>query len=225
MARRNIIIISACACACAAAGWLSAEPHAKDAPRTAARTEAPPPARTSTSVAASAPPRVYSDLKLTADEADALKLTPAAFVAKQEAAGGSTQHIARCREALPNEPAALCDRIESTMHDFRLANATLMHELYTGTLEVQAFQERYHKNFLAFQVALEGYLSYDQMTSGYPGVEPGDDPFMVSMGWFFALPPGYTVGDDLLSRGTGDDADDAHSPWSYGPSRMEGTRI
>lgn len=142
-------------------------------------------------------------------------------MAKGDAGGASAQHILRCMDLLSGEPPALCQRIDRTMHDFRLANINLTREFLSGTLEAAQYQEQYHRNMLTFQVALEGYLSFEQMMR-YAAVQPGDDPFMVMTGWGFALPPGYTIGEDILSRRDGEgrpDAlaprDDARDPWSW----------
>jgi len=103
-----------------------------------------------------------------------------------------------------------------------LANIKLMREFLSGTLEAAQFQEQYHRNMLALQVALEGYLSFEQMMQ-YATVQPGDDPFMVVTGWGFALPPGYTIGEDILGRQDGEgkpnalaSGDGARNPWSWG---------
>jgi hypothetical protein len=161
-------------------------------------------------------------MKLNEEEQELLKLTPEEAVAKGDAGGASAQHILRCMELLPEEPPALCQRIDGTMHDFRLANVKLMREFLSGTLEAAQFQEQYHRHMLTLQVALEGYLSFEQMMQ-YATVQPGDDPFMVMTGWGFALPPGYTIGEDILSRQDREggpnalaSGDGARSPWSWG---------
>src|SRR5262249_29604226 len=125
---------------------------------------------------------------------------------------------------------ALCQRIDETMHGLRLANLRVMREFLSGTLEAARFQEQYHRNMLAFQIELEGYLSYDQMMQ-YPGVEPGDDPFMVATAWGVALPPGYTMGEDILGRRGGEGATDAtesagggRDPWTWGKKNWPGAK-
>jgi hypothetical protein len=165
---------------------------------------------------------LYPNIKLNDDEKELLKLTPEEAMAKGDAGGASAQHIVRCMELLPEEPPLLCQRIDQTMRELRLANIKLVREFLSGTLEAAQFQEQYHRNMLTFQVALEGYLSFEQMMQ-YATVQPGDDPFMVMTGWGFALPPGYTIGEDLLSRQEGEggtDAlaprNDARDPWSWG---------
>jgi hypothetical protein len=161
-------------------------------------------------------------MKLNEEEQELLKLTPEEAVAKGDAGGASAQHISRCMELLPEEPPALCQRIDRSMHDLRLANIKVMREFLSGTLEAARFQEQYHRNMLTLQVALEGYLSFEQMMQ-YATVQPGDDPFMVMTGWGFALPPGYTMGEDILSRQDGEggpnalaSGDGARNPWTWG---------
>lgn len=247
MRHPNVIIAIAVGLCTFAAGWLSSSSSAMSGPATGARTETPAGARTETAVQqkqalsrdplrAEAPPTLdgsgssrpvlYPNMKLNEEERELLTLTPEEAVAKGDAGGASAQHILRCMELLPEEPQTLCQRIDGTMHDLRLASAKLMHEFLSGTLEAAQFQEQYHRNMLTFQVALEGYLSFEQMMQ-YATVQPGDDPFMVMTGWGFALPPGYTIGEDMLSRQDTEDgredgpdalapADGARDPWSWG---------
>jgi hypothetical protein len=242
---RRVIIAIAIAIAmglCAfAAGWLSSSSSAMRGSgagaRTAggARTEIPvqetqalsrgllrAEARPTLDGSGSSRPVLYPNMKLNEEEKALLELTPEEAVAKGDAGGASVQHILRCMELLPEEPPALCQRIDKSMHDLRLANIKLMREFLSGTLEAVQFQEQYHRNMLSFQVALEGYLSFEEMMQ-YVTVQPGDDPFMVMAGWGFALPPGYIIGEDILSRQDGEGGPsalapggDARSPWSWG---------
>jgi hypothetical protein len=165
---------------------------------------------------------------LTDEEREILKMTPEEAIAKGDAMGASEQHIARCRELLP-EPPELCANIDITMHQLRLADLKNLREFLSGTLEVSKFQEQHHRNMLAWQLELEGNLSYDQMMH-YPGVEPGDDPFLVVTAWGIALPPGYTMGEDILMRQHGEGAelnrpDDARNPWTYGQKAAHGGEV
>jgi hypothetical protein len=175
----------------------------------------------------SLPPRagavIYSNLHLTAEERELLEMTPEAAVAKGDAAGAATAHLARCAELLAGEPDEVCHRIDGSMHALRFANATLMREFLSGTVEVSRFQEQYHRNMVGFQVALEAYLSFDQLMR-YAQVEPGDDPFLVLTNWGVALPPGYTLGEDIISRGEGDGADPARDPWTWGQQHLPAPR-
>jgi hypothetical protein len=243
MRHPNVIIPVAVGLCTLAAGWLSSTSSAMRGPAAGARTETLAGARTESPVQekqalsrdplrAEAPPTLegsggprpvlYPNMKLNEEERELLKLTPEEAVAKGDAGGASAQHILRCMELLPEEPPAVCQRIDGTMRDLRLATAKLMHEFMSGTLEAAQFQEQYHRNMLTFQVALEGYLSFEQMMQ-YATIQPGDDPFMVMTGWGFALPPGYTIGEDMLSRHDSEDGpnalapgDGARDPWSWG---------
>lgn len=235
MRRRSIIIAIAVGLCTFAAGWLNRSSSAMRGSPAGARTESPvqekqaPPrgslrgeARPTLDSSGGSRPVLYPNMKLNEEEKELLELTPEEAVAKGDAGGASAQHILRCMELLPEEPPALCQRIDQTMHELRVANIKLMREFLSGTLEAALFQEQYHRNMLDFQVALEGYLSFEQMMQ-YAAVQPGDDPFMVMTGWGFALPPGYTIGDDILSRQDGErgpnalaPGDGARNPWSWG---------
>lgn len=235
MRHGSVAIVIAVGLCTFAAGWLSRSSSAMKDPASAARIEIPvrdDRVRSRALMRVEAPPTLdgsegsrpvlYPNMKLSEDEKQLLELSPEEAVAKGDAGGASSQHILRCMELLPQEPPALCKRIDGTMHDLRLANIRLMREFLSGTLEAAQFQERYHRNLLAFQVALEGYLSFEQLMQ-YATVQPGDDPFMVMTGWGFALPPGYTIGEDVLGRQDGEDGsnalaprDAARDPWSWG---------
>lgn len=235
MRRRSVIIPIAGGLCTFAAGWLSSSTSPMRGSTTGDRTEGPVQAeqapsrgplraeeRPTLDGSGSSRPVLYPNMKLNEEEKELLKLTPEEAVAKGDAGGASAQHISRCMELLSEEPPDLCQRIDGTMHDLRLANIKLMREFLSGTLEAAQFQEQYHRNMLTFQVALEGYLSFEQMMQ-YAAVQPGDDAFMVMTGWGFALPPGYTIGEDLLSRQDGEGGPDtlapedgARDPWSWG---------
>lgn len=219
---------------CFAAGWL----WHRDAPAVsranagtatvAATTSAPlaaPPVRAPAPPAVAPGPVVYPHMVLTDDEKQLLTMTPEEAVAKGDAMGASAQHIARCHELLP-DPPELCAQLDVTMHHLRLAEIANMKQFLSGTLETTAFQEQHHRNMLAWQLELEGQLSYDQMMR-YPGMEPGDDPFLVVTAWGIALPPGYTLGEDILMRqpGEGDavnEPENPRNPWTYGKKVADG---
>lgn len=213
---------------CFAAGWLwpSAAPASHraavitpaHAPQPTAFAFAPPPP-------ALAPrPIVYPHLVLTEEETELLHMTPEQAVAKGDAMGASAQHIARCHELLP-DPPELCAQLDVTMHHLRLAETANLRAFLSGTLETTAFQEQHHRNMLAWQLELESQLSYDQMMK-YPGTEPGDDPFLVVTAWGIALPPGYTLGEDILMRQAGEatanQPENPRDPWTYGKKIADG---
>lgn len=169
-------------------------------------------------VPAAARPVLYPNLVLTEEEKEILTMTPEQAIAKGDAMGASEQHIARCRELMP-DPPGLCEKADVTMHRLRLADLANLREFLTGTLEASAFQEQHHRNMLAWQLELESYLTPEQMMQ-YPGMEPGDDPFLVVTAWGVGLPPGYTMGEDILMRQQGEDGelnqpDTARNPWTY----------
>ncbi len=216
---------------CFGAGWLS---H-RDAPAVHRVVSKAPPAVAAVPAApapvpppvASPRPRevIYPHLVLTDEERELLTMTPEQAVAKGDAMGASAQHIARCHELLP-DPPELCAQLDVTMHHLRLAETANLREFLSGTLETTAFQEQHHRNMLAWQLELENQLTYDQMMK-YPGMEPGDDPFLVVTAWGIALPPGYTLGEDILMRrpGEGDAANQAENPrdpWTYGKKIADG---
>jgi hypothetical protein len=218
---------------CFAAGWLwpshapAAQHVATVAPVPAARTTpaAMPATFAAPGAALAAKPVVYPHIVLTDEESELLHMTPEQAVAKGDSMGASAQHIARCHELLP-DPPALCEQLDVTMHHLRLAETANLQAFLSGTLEAAAFQEQHHRNMLAWQLELEGELSYDQMMR-YPGMEPGDDPFLVVTAWGIALPPGYTLGEDILMRqpGEGDAAsapENPRNPWTYGKKVAEG---
>lgn len=215
---------------CFAAGWLS---H-RDVPA-APRSAKPPPVTVASSGAAPMPapapaasPQphevVYPHLVLTDEERELLAMTPEQAVAKGDAMGASAQHIARCHELLP-DPPELCAQLDVTMHHLRLAETANLRAFLAGTLETAAFQEQHHRNMLAWQLELEDQLTYDQMMR-YPGMEPGDDPFLVVTAWGIALPPGYTLGEDILMRQPGEGganhAENPRDPWTYGKKVANG---
>jgi len=215
---------------CFAAGWLW--PSHAPASRPATVVVPAPTAQPTASVFAAVPappalaprPVVYPHMVLTDEESQLLQMTPEEAVAKGDAMGASAQHIARCRELLP-EPPELCAQLDVTMHHLRLAETTNLRAFLSGTLETAAFQEQHHRNMLAWQLELEGQLSYAQMMK-YPGMEPGDDPFLVVTAWGIALPPGYTLGEDILMRQPGEGAANApenpRDPWTYGKKVTDG---
>ncbi len=217
---------------CFAAGWLwhgktPAVSHATAAPHreTPGPAVSPFPPLPTPAVATAPRPVVYPHMVLTDEEQQILAMTPEEAVAKGDAMGASTQHIARCHELLP-DPPELCAQLDVTMHHLRLAETANLKAFLSGTLEAAAFQEQHHRNMLAWQLELEGQLSYDQMMR-YPGMEPGDDPFLVVTAWGIALPPGYTLGEDILMRqpNEGDGANQAENPrdpWTYGKKVAHG---
>lgn len=209
-------------------GWLSRprpSPKARavpvDAPAAPETTIRLPPVTAVRAPAAKSPaarPVLYPHMVLTDEEKEILTLTPEEAVAKGDAMGASAQHIARCREFLP-DPPELCEKLDVTMHHLRLADMKNLREFLSGTLEADQFQAQHHRNMLAWQLEMESYLSYDQMMR-YPGVEPGDDPFLVVTAWGIGLPPGYTIGEDILMRRPGENGDpnqpdNPRDPWSY----------
>jgi hypothetical protein len=227
----RVAIAAGAATACFAAGWLSrsdarAARHDDGgaiATSAAPVTVAPAPAIEPVTRAAERPV-VYPHMVLTAEETEILKMTPEQAIAKGDAMGASQQHIARCRELLP-DPPELCEQLDITMHHLRLADVTNLREFLGGTLEASKFQEQKHRNMVAWQLELESSLSYDQMMR-YPGMEPGDDPFLVVTAWGIALPPGYTMGEDILMRrpdeGEGNQPDNPRDPFSYGTKVAHG---
>lgn len=215
---------------CFAAGWMwhvkpPAVSHASAAPPRDASAPAVSAFVTPPAVAAAPHPVVYPHIVLTDEEQQLLAMTPEEAVAKGDAMGASEQHIARCRELLP-DPPELCAQLDVTMHHLRLADTANLKAFLSGTLETAAFQEQHHRNMLAWQIELENQLSYDQMMR-YPGMEPGDDPFLVVTAWGIALPPGYTLGEDILMRqpGEGDATNQVQNPrdpWTYGKKIAHG---
>ena len=216
---------------CFAAGWRWHHAEAPETPRARAEAapvrEAPPAPAIAAPAAPAAPASsvVYPHIVLTDEERELLTMTPEQAIAKGDAMGASAQHIARCRELLP-DPPQLCEQLDVTMHHLRLAETTNLRAFLSGTLEASAFQEQHHRNMLAWQLELESQLSYDEMMR-YPGMEPGDDPFLVVTAWGIALPPGYTIGEDILMRrpGEGDDAnqpDNPRNPFTYGKKVANG---
>src|SRR5262249_34101085 len=167
-ARHRIITAVGVGLCAFAAGWMSGSSSAIFGPAAGARAKSaalsPGPVvehkEPSVQGAAASRPVLYPDLKLNDEEKELLKMTPEEALAKGDAQGASAQHISRCMELMSDESLALCQRIDQTMHGLRLANLKLLREFLSGTLEVARFQEQYHRNMLAYQVALEGYLSY-----------------------------------------------------------------
>jgi hypothetical protein len=224
------IIVAGCAwIGCFAAGWASRPGSAPrtvhavaafDRPVSTAPVPATHAARTRPPVRSGAAPRhvLYPNMVLTDEEQQIMKMTPEEAIAKGDAMGASEQHIARCRELMP-EPPELCTRLDVTMHHLRLADIKNLREFLSGTLEASAFQEQHHRNMLAWQLELEGELSPEQMMQ-YPGIEPGDDPFLVVTAWGVGLPPGFTMGEDILMRQQGEGTDvnvpeGPRDPWTY----------
>ncbi|HSN26138.1 MAG TPA: hypothetical protein VLT45_07625 [Kofleriaceae bacterium] len=215
---------------CFAAGWLShrdapaAHPAATPAPRIVATTAAAPAPVRAAVGRTELKPIVYPHMVLTDEERELLTMTPEQAVAKGDAMGASAQHIARCHELLP-DPPELCAQLDVTMHHLRLAETANLRDFLSGTLETTAFQEQHHRNMLAWQLELEDQLTYDQMMR-YPGMEPGDDPFLVVTAWGIALPPGYTLGEDILMRQQGEAAanqpENPRDPWTYGKKIADG---
>jgi hypothetical protein len=227
----RVLVAVGTATGCFAAGWLSRS-DARAARHDGGGVIATPASlATIAPVAATEPvaraalrPVVYPHMVLTAEETEILKMTPEEAIAKGDAMGASQQHIARCRELLP-DPPELCEQLDVTMHHLRLADVTNLREFLGGTLEASKFQEQKHRNMVAWQLELESSLSYDQMMR-YPGMEPGDDPFLVVTAWGIALPPGYTMGEDILMRrpdeGEGNQPDNPRDPFSYGTKVAHG---
>jgi hypothetical protein len=226
----RVVIAVGAGISCFAAGWLTRS-DVRPASRAEARAVVPassiavaPVASSAAPVSRAERPVVYPHMVLTAEETEILHMTPEEAIAKGDAMGASEQHIQRCRELLP-DPPELCAQLDVTMHHLRLADITNLREFLGGTLEASEFQEQKHRNLLAWQLELESSLSYDQMMR-YPGVEPGDDPFLVVTAWGIALPPGYTMGEDILMRrpdeGEGNQADNPRDPFSYGTKVAHG---
>ena len=154
MRRHSVTIAIAVGLCTFAAGWLSSSSSAMRGSAAGARTEPPVQDQQSLSrgpLRAEAGPTLagsgdsrpvlYPNMKLTEEEQELLRLTPEEAVAKGDAGGASAQHISRCMELLPEEPPALCQRIDGSMHDLRLANIKLMREFLSGTLYPPRAQE------------------------------------------------------------------------------------
>lgn len=232
MRYRRIMIAAGAGIGCFAAGWRSRSDAGPARHASGGDTVSASPVTRAAPVSSAPPvprvperPVVYPNMVLTAEETEILNMTPEQAIAKGDAMGASAQHIARCHELLP-DPPELCEQLDVTMHHMRLADIANLREFLGGTLEASAFQEQHHRNMLAWQLELESSLSYDQMMR-YPGVEPGDDPFLVVTAWGIALPPGYTLGEDILMRrsgegGDGNQPDNPRDPFSYGTKIAHG---
>src|SRR5450432_1399220 len=99
----------------------------------------------------------------------------------------------QCHSALPKATDATCEGIYQATARVSPKFVDTRKRLLRGEIDASEFQALWHQHFLEREIALEQFMTWDDMLA-LDGVPPGNDMFMTLNRWGVDAPDDYKIG-------------------------------